>query len=457
MKEFLDQVLSITEAISGSIWWPFTIVLLFGTGIILSFRTKFVQVRLLGRGFKEIFISDSTDTHGISPFQALMTSLAATVGNGNIAGVSTAIMAGGPGAIFWMWLSAFFGMSTKYSEGLLGRKFRVLGHDGEYTGGPMYYLEKVMNPKIGRFLALWFAIAIILVGLIGSGNMAQSNSIALAFKTTFNASYMITGIVLALLVFFVLSGGLKRIASLTDKLVPFMIGFYLLAGLIVVIINFEQIPHVFMTIIKSAFKMESVAGGVIGHTIKEALRFGVSRGVLSNESGTGSCAIPAAVAQSKDNASQGLVAMMGTFIDTIIVCSITSFVIISSNEYIDSNVTSVALTNNAFSSALGDAIGTFCVNFSSIIFGFSTLIAYSYFVEQGVRYLFPNSTMRTFRATFCVFTFLGAVLQGEYLNIVWNLSDIANALMVIPNVIGLIYFSKVIAKETQEYTSQHDS
>lgn len=457
MENFLDLVLSTTESISSSIWWPFVIILLFGTGILLSFRTKFVQIRLLLSGFKEIFKSESTDTHGISPFQALMTSLAATVGNGNIAGVSTAIMAGGPGAIFWMWLSAFFGMSTKYSEGLLGRKFRILGSDGEYTGGPMYYLEKVINPRVGKFLAVWFSIAIILVGLIGSGNMAQSNSIALALKTTFNFSYMITGSVLAVLVFFVLSGGLKRIASLTDKLVPFMIGFYLLAGLAVVAINYEQIPNVFMLIIKSAFKTESIAGGVIGHTIKEALRFGVSRGVLSNESGTGSCAIPAAVAQSKDNASQGLVAMMGTFIDTIIVCSITAFVIISSGEYVDSNVTSVALTNNAFSSALGDTLGTFCVNFSAVIFGFSTLIAYSYFVEQGVRYLFPKSTMRTFRVTFCVFTFLGAVLQGRYLNIVWNLSDIANALMVIPNVIGLIYFSKLIKKETDEYTSQQNS
>lgn len=444
MAQFLDLVLSTTETISSFIWWPFVIVLLFSTGIMMSFATGFVQVRQLRRSFREIFRPAEKEEGAITPFQSLMTALAATVGNGNIAGVSTAIMSGGPGAIFWMWVSAFFGMATKYSEGLLGHKYRKVDEQGVYYGGPMYYLEKCFSPRIGKFLAVWFALAITLVGLVGSGNMAQSNSIALAFKSSLGFSYFGTGIVLAGLTFYILIGGLKRVANITDKLVPFMIGFYLFAGICVLIINFSMIGEVFATIFREAFRMESVAGGVIGATIKEALRFGVSRGVLSNESGTGSCAIPAAVASSKSHHAQGLVAMVGTFIDTIIVCSMTAFAIISNKLYLTANTTSVELTKLSFANVLGDGFGNFAISFSSIIFGFSTLIAYSYFAEQGLRYIIPKLNMKYFSFVFCIFTFLGAVLQGKYLNIVWNLGDIANALMVIPNVLGLMYLTKEV-------------
>ncbi len=459
MESFLDQILYWSETIAGHIWWPAVIMMLGATGIYMSFLTKFIQIRRLGLAIRFMLKGRSkSDAQGdITPFQALMTALAATVGNGNIAGVATAIASGGPGAPFWMWMTAVFGMATKYSEALLGLKFRVLMPDGTYSGGTMYFLRDALKyKKLGKVLAFWFSIAVILMATFGSGNMAQSNSIALALNSDFGINFFITGFTLAFLCGIVLIGGVTRIAEVSDKLVPSMIILYMGAALYVIIVNIRMIPEVFITVIQCAFTTEAVAGGVIGHTVKEAMRYGISRGTLSNESGIGSCSIPAAAARGREAGAQGLVAMMGTFIDTIIVCSMTTFVILSS-ELHATDITSTELTKSAFASGLGLEWGGYMVSVASFLFGFTTLIGWSYYGEQGARFLFGQISVKPYRILFCVFVFFGAVLQGKYLQIVWNFADIGNALMAIPNLIGLVLLGKVVKDVTDDYLHRWDN
>ncbi|MBX7150410.1 sodium:alanine symporter family protein [bacterium] len=463
MTEFLDLLLAVTTLIADHIWWPVVIIMLGATGVYMSFQTKFIQFRRLGLAIKFMVRGRSKEESAgregdITPFQALMTALAATVGNGNIAGVATAIASGGPGAPFWMWMTALFGMATKYAEALLGLKYRQKMVDGTFSGGAMYYLrDGLKNKSLGKGLALWFAIAVILMATFGSGNMAQSNSIALSLNSDFNLNFFVTGIVLALLCGVVLIGGVTRIAEVSDKLVPLMIVLYIVASLYVIIINFAQIPDVFIVVLQSAFAPEAMAGGIIGHTVKDAMRYGISRGTLSNESGIGSCSIPAAAAKGNESAAQGLVAMMGTFIDTIIVCSMTAFVILSSDLHPNPvGLTSTQLTKSAFAVGLGSDWGGYMVSICSFLFGFTTLIGWSYYGEQGARYLFGQKSVKTYRLVFCLFVFFGAVLQGKYLNIVWNLGDIGNALMAIPNLIGLVFLGSLVKKETDAYLEKWD-
>lgn len=463
MTELLDSLLHTTSIIAGNIWWPFVILLLAGTGIYMSFQTGFIQVRrlglatrfmLLGRNKKEM----EGRTGDITPFQALMTALAATVGNGNIAGVATAIASGGPGAPFWMWMTAVFGMATKYAEGMLGLKYRIKTADGTYSGGAMYYLRDGLKHKgVGKALALWFSIAVILMATMGSGNMAQSNSIALALNSDFGIPFAISGIVLALLVGVVIIGGVKRIAAVAERLVPSMIVLYMGAGLYVILTNVLIIPDIIMVVLRSALTNEAMVGGFLGHTVKEAIRFGVARGTLSNESGIGSCSIPAAAAKGNEAAAQGMVAMMGTFIDTIIVCSMTTFVILSSNLHPHiTGLTSTELTKSAFAVGLGTNLGGWIVSFSSLLFGYTTLIGWSYYGEQGAKYLWGVKSAMPYRYLFCLFVFFGAVLQGHHLEIVWNFGDICNALMAVPNLIGLILLGGIVKKETQDYLKRWD-
>lgn len=440
------------------------ILLLAGTGIYLSFLTGFIQVRRLTLAIRFMFKSRNKAetehrTGDITPFQALMTALAATVGNGNIAGVATAIASGGPGAPFWMWMTAVFGMATKYAEGLLGLKYRIRDKDGTYSGGAMYYLRDGVQWKgLGKFLALWFSLAVILMATFGSGNMAQSNSIALALKSDFGIPFIWTGIGLAILVSLVIIGGVQRIARVAEQLVPGMIILYMGAGMYVLLANVLIVPDILKVVLQSALTNEAIVGGFLGHTIKEAIRYGVARGTLSNESGIGSCSIPAAAAKGNEAAAQGLVAMMGTFIDTIIVCSMTTFVILASNLHPHTTgLTSTELTKSAFAVGLGTHLGGWVVSLSSLLFGYTTLIGWSYYGEQGARYLWGIRSVLPYRYVFCIFVFFGAVLQGRYLQIVWNLGDIGNALMALPNLIGLLLLGVTVRKISRDYLRRWDA
>jgi AGCS family alanine or glycine:cation symporter len=458
MNQILDGLLQITGQLAAGIWWPLLILLLFVVGLLMTYMTGGIQFSRLIFSFRLLAQSKKVDGNGeISPFAALMTALAGTVGNGNIAGVATAIATGGPGAIFWMWISALLGMSTKYAEALLGRHFRK-EQNGHYYGGPMYYIEALKGKLPGaKFLAAWYAVAIMLVGSIGSGNMAQSNSIALALQSEFGVSKYISACVLFLLIAFILFGGLKRIARVSETLVPVMIFVYVGLAIFTVLSNFSAIPEVFSLILEEAFRFESAAGGAMGYSIKSALQLGVSRGVLSNEAGTGSAAIPAAVAKGKEDVPQALIAMLGNFIDTIVVCSMTGFIIVLGGLYENSDLTSVALTKSSFALGLGSSLSSVAVSLCSVIFGFSTILAFAYFSEQGFRYLFPNKSYTSLRLFVAITTALGAVLQGKYLGIVWNTSDFANGLMVFPNLIALLFFGKLVRQKTKDYFSRVDT
>lgn len=472
MEGFLNTLLEITTVIADNIWWPEipgvpffpgVVVLLAITGIYMTYKTGFIQVRRLGLAMKFMMRGRSKAdmekrTGDVTPFQALMTALAATVGNGNIAGVATAIASGGPGAPFWMWMTAVFGMATKYAEGMLGLKYRIKTADGTFSGGAMYYLRDGLKQKgLGKFLALWFSVAVVLMATFGSGNMAQSNSIALALNSDFGFPFIVTGIVLAFLTGIVIIGGIKRIAVVAERLVPSMIVLYMGAGLFVILSNFTNIPAILMIVLESALTNEAIVGGFLGHTVKEAVRFGVARGTLSNESGIGSCSIPAAAAKGNEAAAQGMVAMMGTFIDTIIVCSMTTFVILNSNLHPHTTgLTSTELTKSAFSVGLGSDLGGWIVSMSSFLFGYTTLLGWSYYGEQGAKYLWGIKSVLPYRYVFCIFVFMGAVFQGEYLRIVWNFGDIGNALMAIPNLIGLILLGGVVSKVTNDYLKRWD-
>lgn len=464
MENFLDQLLDFTTLIADHIWWPVVILLLAGTGVFLSFQTNFIQIRRLPLAIRFMLRSRHKGemegrTGDITPFQALMTALAATVGNGNIAGVATAIASGGPGAPFWMWMTAVFGMATKYAEGMLGLKFRIKSADGTFSGGAMYYLRDGLKQKgLGKFLAFWFSIAVIFMSTFGSGNMAQSNSIGLALNSDFGMPFIVTGLGLALLVGLVIIGGVKRIAAVAERLVPSMIVLYMGAGIYVILSNVLIVPEIFMVVLQSALTNEAMVGGFLGHTVKEAVRYGIARGTLSNESGIGSCSIPAAAAKGNEAAAQGMVAMMGTFIDTIIVCSMTTFVILASDLHPHSTgLTSTELTKSAFAVGLGHDLGGWIVSLSSFLFGYTTLIGWSYYGEQGARYIWGIKSVTTYRYLFCVFVFFGAVLQGRHLQIVWNLGDIGNALMAIPNLLGLILLGSVVRSLTQDYLDRWDS
>ncbi|HLE31392.1 MAG TPA: sodium:alanine symporter family protein [Bacteroidota bacterium] len=472
MDGFLDALLEITTVIADNIWWPEipgvpyfpgVVVLLAITGLYMTYKTGFIQVRRLGLAIKFMMKGRSKAemegrTGDVTPFQALMTALAATVGNGNIAGVATAIASGGPGAPFWMWMTAVFGMATKYAEGMLGLKYRIKTADGTYSGGAMYYLrDGLKNKGLGKILALWFSIAVILMATFGSGNMAQSNSIALALNSDFGIEFLWTGIGLAFLTGIVIIGGIKRIAVVAERLVPGMIVLYMGAGFYVIFSNLMNVPAIIMIVLESALTNEAIVGGFLGHTVKEAIRFGVARGTLSNESGIGSCSMPAAAAKGNEAAAQGMVAMMGTFIDTIIVCSMTTFVILSSDLHPHTTgLTSTELTKSAFAVGLGSNLGGWIVSLSSFLFGYTTLIGWSYYGEQGAKYLWGIKSVMPYRYVFCLFVFMGAVLQGDYLRIVWNFGDIGNALMAIPNLIGLILLGGIVKSVTKDYLKRWD-
>lgn len=452
----LDKVLIFTREMSDVLWGSWMIVLILGTGILLSVATGFVQIRRFSRGiqlvvrgaFKKDF--EEEEEGDISPFAALMTALAATVGNGNIAGVATAIATGGPGAPFWMWVAGVFGMATKYAEGFLGVKYRIKNELGEMAGGPMYYARYgIKNETFAKILGAVFAFCGGITALLGTGNMAQSNSMALAFNDQFRIPFWLTGLVVAVLTGIVTIGGIKRIGEVSEKLVPTMIVFYFLGAVIIVIINIEKLPQAFRIIFESAFSVKAVGGALLGQGVKEAISIGVRRGVLSNEAGLGSAAIAQSASKSKDPTKNGLIAMMGVFIDTIVVNTLTTLSIVITGMYLKTAffgakeaLTSTALTAAAFSSVIPK--GGIIIALCSFLFGYSTLIGWSYYGEKCWEYIFGTRIVMPYRFIFVALIFAGAVVQGEHLNIIWYLGDSANALMAIPNLIALIALAKVV-------------
>jgi len=432
------------------IWGIPLIALLVGTGIYLTFLLKGLQFRKLYHSLWLAFIKKKEEKSegDISHFQALMTALAATVGTGNIAGVATAIAIGGPGALFWMWITGLFGMATKYAEAVLAVKYRIKDKNGNMSGGPMYYLANGMNLKwLGALFAVFAGIA-----AFGIGNMVQSNSVADAVKYSFDLPVEITGIILTLATGLVLLGGIKSIGKVTGILVPFMIVFYFLAALFVVLIHIEQIPSVISQVLVEAFTDTAAAGGFAGATIMMTIRSGISRGVFSNESGLGSSPIAAAAAQTKHPVTQALVSMTQTFIDTIVICSMTGFAILVSNV-LPTGLTGATLTQKAFETALPGEWGGIVVSIGLIFFAYSTILGWSYYGEKSIEYLLGEKSIKPYRFLFVIMVFVGAVVK---LDLVWTFADIMNGLMAFPNLIALLGLSGIVAAETRNYFKQSD-
>lgn len=432
----MGWVEQIVSNINDVLWGPPLLFLIVGTGIYLTFRVLFIQIRLLPYSLKLAFSKqDKTSEGDISHFQALMTALAATVGTGNIVGVASAVIAGGPGAVFWMWFAAFFGMATKYAEAVLAVKYRVKNEKGEMSGGPMYYLEHGLKQKwLGVLFAIFGATA-----AFGIGNLVQSNSISGVMNSTFQIPTWITGIIITAFTALVILGGIKSIGRVTAIFVPVMALFYVICGLIILVMNADLVPSAVGLIFTDAFTGQAVAGGAIGTVI----RWGVARGVFSNEAGLGSAPIAAAAAKTDMPARQALVSMTQVFIDTMIVCSITGITIVMANMY--QSESSDALTSVSFSYFLGPA-GSIIVAIGLLLFAYSTIIGWSYYGEKCFTYLVKDSYVMYYRILFVIAVFFGAVFKN---NLVWGVADMLNGLMAVPNLIGLIGLSGVVVFESK--------
>ncbi|MFD1864640.1 alanine/glycine:cation symporter family protein [Planococcus chinensis] len=441
----MEQLETFLGEVSSFVWGPPLLILLVGTGIYLTIRLGLLQVRLLPYALKLVFTKnqDKKSVGDITHFQALSTALAATVGTGNIVGVATAVVLGGPGAVFWMWFSAFFGMATKYGEAVLAVKYRITDANGQMAGGPMYYLEHGLKQKwLGVLFAIFGAIA-----AFGIGNGTQSNSVAAVVRDTFSVPTWITGIILTIFAGAVILGGIKTIGKVTSYFVPFMALFYIIAGMAIMVMNLELIGPAFATIFSAAFTGEAAVGGAIG----AAIRYGVARGVFSNEAGLGSAPIAAAAAKTDMPGRQALVSMTQVFIDTLIICSITGVTIVMSGLYTDDAYEGSALTTAAFEQFLGP-IGPIIVAIGLIFFASSTIIGWSYYGEKCFQYLFKNpSLLIVYRIAFIAMVFVGATVS---LDVIWMFSDIMNGLMALPNLIGLLGLSGVIALETKRIVAK---
>lgn len=456
----MEKLSKMLETVDGVVWGPVMLILLVGTGIFLTIKLRFLPWRYLPKALKMAFSPESRKTDkgegDISPFSALMTALAGTIGTGNIVGVATAMVTGGPGALVWMWIAAAFGISTKYAECALAIKYRETNEKGEMCGGPMYTIKNAFkNKKIALFLAGAFAIFTVLASF-GIGNMSQANSISSSLTQTFNIPNWITGIVLAILTGIIIFGGIKSISKVSSVLVPVMAIFYIVSGLIVICVNYKNIPAGLGTIWSMAFGGKAIAGGIAGTitvSVMDSIRYGVSRGVFSNEAGLGSAAITASSVTTDSHVNQGYINMCGTFIDTIIVCSITGLAIASSGVLGSTDATGKLLDGSdltiaAFQSVLGKP-GAIVVSIGILLFAWSTILGWEYQGEKALEYLFKNRTVcYIYRVVFAVIVFLGSVVA---LDIAWSFSDIANGLMAIPNLISLIALSGVLARDTVKH------
>jgi len=445
----MESISSFIGTINGIVWGAPMLILILGVGFFMSLGLKLMPILKLGTGFSLLFkgtkAEKGEENEGeIPPYQALMTAMSATVGTGNIAGVATAVFLGGPGALFWMWLTALVGMATKYSEAVLAVKYREVDEEGNHVGGPMYYIKNGMG-KSWAWLGTAFAIFGAIAGF-GIGNTVQSNSIAQVIESNFGVSTVVTGLIAMVLVGAVLIGGIKRIGSVAGALVPLMAVAYILAGLVVLSINADQIGPAFALIIESAFTGHAAEGGFAGAAVWAAIRFGVARGVFSNEAGLGSAPIAHAAAQTKDPVRQGLIAMLGTFLDTLIVCTITGLVIVTSGVW-TSGESGAALTSAAFADAL-PGLGNYLVAISLAIFAFTTIIGWSFYGERCVEFLFGIKAIKPYRVLWILAVPLGATLSLDF---VWLVADTLNAMMALPNLIAIAVLSPVVFKLTREY------
>jgi AGCS family alanine or glycine:cation symporter len=434
--------------LNGLVWgWPMLVMIL-GTGIFLTAGLRAMPIRRIGYGFKMLWRGrDSTEEGDITPFNALMTSLSATIGTGNIAGVGTAIAIGGPGAVFWMWCTALVGMATKYAEAVLAVKYRETDELGNHVGGPMYYIKNGLGSN-WQWLATAFAIFGAIAGF-GIGNMVQANSVADAVSTNMGVNKLITGIVMAVLVFAVLIGGIRRIAEVVGKLVPLMALAYVGGGLIVIFVNIGDVPAAFGVIVKEAFTPTAATGGFAGAAVIVAIQMGVARGIFSNEAGLGSAPIAHAAAKTNDPVRQGSIAMLGTFIDTLIVCTITALVIVLTGAW-TSGASGASLSSAAFGQAL-PGFGEWVVTLGLIVFAFTTMLGWSVYGERCVEYLFGVKSIMPFRILWVLAIPVGATVKLAF---VWLLADTLNALMAIPNLIALVLLGPVVFALTKEYFSR---
>jgi len=442
----METLNAMIAAANGFVWGPVMLVLILGTGFYLTLGLRFLPVRLIPEGFRLIWKGRKEDREEgeISPFNALMTSLSATIGTGNIAGVATAIFLGGPGAMFWMWMAAFLGMATKYAEAVLAVNYREKDEDGNHVGGPMFYIKNGLGEK-WKWLGVLFALFASIAGF-GIGNTIQANSVSDVMESSFGVPELYTGIVLAVLVGLVLIGGIKRIAHVAGAIVPFMAIAYLAGGLLILAINITAIPEALVLIVKSAFTPTAAVGGFAGATVWAALQFGVARGIFSNEAGLGSAPIAHAAAKTDSPVRQGLVAMMGTFIDTIVICSITGLTIVISGAY-TSGESGAALSMLAFSTAL-PYIGEYVVTLGLIVFAFTTLVGWSFYGEKSVYFLFGHRAIIPFRLLWVLVIPIGSVMDLKF---IWLMADTLNALMAVPNLMALVLLSPVVFMLSKAY------
>ncbi|MGT2947796.1 alanine/glycine:cation symporter family protein [Streptococcus devriesei] len=438
-------MLDFFTALDNIVWGAPLLILLVGTGIYLSIRLGLLQVLKLPKAFKLIFADDKGEGD-ISSFAALATALAATVGTGNIVGVATAIKAGGPGALFWMWVAAFFGMATKYSEGLLAIKYRSKDDNGEISGGPMYYITNGMG-KHWKPLAVFFAVAGILVAFLGIGTFSQVNSITSSLENSFHFSPKIVSVIIAVIVAIIIFGGIQSISKVSEKLVPFMAVIYIIATLSVIFINADQIIPAFKAIFAGAFTGTAAVGGFTGAVVKEAIQKGIARGVFSNESGLGSAPIAAAAAKTEQPVEQGLISMTGTFIDTLIICTLTGISILVTGKWTVAGLEGAPLTQAAFSSVFGTP-GSLALTLCLVLFAFTTILGWSYYGERCFEFLFGTKYIAVYRTIFVIMVSLGGFLKLE---LIWIIADIVNGLMALPNLIALLMLSPIIIKETKTY------
>lgn len=450
----MNVLVDFVEQASDVLWNVILILLLCGTGIYFTIRLKFIQVRKFKEGLKLVFgnmtLKGEKGKNGeMTPFQSVATAIAAQVGTGNLAGAATALIGGGPGAIFWMWLSAFFGMSTIYAEAVLAQKYKVV-KDGEVTGGPVYYIRQAFKGRFGKILAGIFAVFII-VALGFTGNMVQSNSIGSAFAEVFSARNIdippiVFGLILALIIGFIFIGGVNRLASVVEKLVPLMAGIYIVGSLILIGMNITAVPEAFRLILVGAFNPEAVMGAGAGIAVREAIRYGVARGLFSNEAGMGSTPHAHARAKAENPHKQGMAAMISVFIDTFVILNLTVFSILCTGV-LDSGKTGTALTQAAFMEGFGGA-GDIFVAICLFFFAFSTILGWHFFGLINVKYLFGNKISKVYSALVVVFVIVGSCLKVD---LVWAMSDFFNGLMVIPNVIALLALGGVVVAVSKKY------
>lgn len=438
------QIMALLSQLDSLVWGLPLIILLLGTGLYLTVILRGIQFRALVPALRLALVKRHEEGEGdISHFQALMTALSATVGVGNIAGVATAIAVGGPGAVFWMWVTGLVGMATKYSEAVLAVKYREVDKFGTMSGGPMYYISKGLGMKwLGMLFAVFAALA-----TFGIGNMVQSNTVADALEAAFGVPFWVTGVVLCAGTGIVILGGIKSIARTTSTIVPFMIIVYLAGAILTLITYRENILHAFHLIFSHAFNPTAATGGFIGATISQSVRMGVARGIFSNESGLGSSPIAAAAAKTKNPVGQALVSMTQTFIDTIVICTFTALVIIASGAW-TAGKTGAELSAFAFEIGVPSNIGADLVAISLAFFAYSTLLGWSYYGEKSIEYLLKERAVKPYRVLFTAVVFVGAVVK---LNLVWTFADVMNGLMAFPNLVGLLGLSRVVVEETKKY------